>query len=60
MKLLNLLAVAALCAGCGKGPAADNAATGDTSVTGSAAAEPAGAGAKPDLSLIHISEPTRH
>jgi hypothetical protein len=54
MKLLNLLAVAALCAGCGKGPIADNAATSDTTVAASAAAEPGAASAKPDLREVTL------
>ena len=54
MKVLNLLAVAALCTACGKGPAAGNAAASGATVTESAAAESTAPDSKPDLREVTI------
>jgi len=54
MKVLNLLAVAALCTACGKGPGADNTAASGATVTDSAAAESAVPDSKPDLREVTI------
>src|SRR3954462_8653156 len=54
MKLFNAMAIAALCAGCGKGTVADHSASTAVATTENAVPEPAAAPAKPDLREVTI------